>query len=60
MQILIKEMFKCIFHKNITSWKIGESDDLDLQNLENETRRVRKGMPAGFLQLETFTLEGTK
>jgi predicted SAM-dependent methyltransferase len=46
--------------KNITAWKIGESDDLDLQNLENETRRVRKGMPSGFLQLETFTLEGTK
>ena len=27
---------------------------------KNETRRVRKGMPAGFLQLETFTLESTK
>lgn len=46
--------------KNITTCKIGESNDLDLKNLENETRRVRKGMPSGFLQLETFTLEGTK
>ena len=46
--------------QNIESFKIGESNDVDLQNLENETRRVRKGMPSGFLQLETFTLEGTK
>jgi len=45
---------------NITQWLISESDDDDLKNLENETRRVKKGMPAGFLQLESMTFEGSK
>jgi citrate lyase synthetase len=45
---------------NITQWLIGDSDDMNLKNLENETRRVKKGMPAGFLQLESMTFEGTK
>ena len=33
--------------------KPGQSDDPELCNLENDGR-----MPAGFLQLETMTLEG--
>ena len=45
---------------NIESFSISESNDVDLANLENEARRVKKGMPAGFLQLESMTLEGTK
>jgi predicted SAM-dependent methyltransferase len=40
---------------NITSHKIGHSDDVILRNLENVNR-----LPDGFLQLESFTLEGVK
>ncbi len=40
---------------NIESCAIRESDDAHLRGLENEDR-----MPAGFVQLETFTLEATK
>ncbi len=46
--------------KNIESFSISESNSPDLKNLENEARRVKKGMPAGFLQLESMTFEGTK
>jgi len=38
---------------NITEHLIQQSDDPELCNLENDGR-----MPAGFLQLETMTLEG--
>jgi predicted SAM-dependent methyltransferase len=38
---------------NITEHLIQQSDDPELRNLENDGR-----MPAGFLQLETMTLEG--
>jgi predicted SAM-dependent methyltransferase len=41
--------------KDITSHRIGESNDPHLCNLENASR-----LPDGFLQLETFTLQGTK
>lgn len=40
---------------DVHSYRINESDDLALKNLENEER-----MPAGFLQLESFTLEARK
>jgi len=40
---------------DIIRYKISESDDENLRNLENETR-----MPAGFLQLESLTLEARK
>jgi predicted SAM-dependent methyltransferase len=40
---------------DIVAYKINESDDTNLVDLENEER-----MPAGFLQLETFTLEARK
>jgi predicted SAM-dependent methyltransferase len=46
--------------QNIESFSISDSNDGDLKNLENEARRVKKGMPAGFLQLESMTFEGTK
>lgn len=41
--------------KNVTSYKLQRSDDTALRNLEHETR-----MPEGFLQLQTFTMEGEK
>ena len=41
--------------KKITRWELGESDDVALKFLENEER-----LPAGFLRLESFALEGTK
>lgn len=41
--------------KNITKCKLNLSDNSRLCNLENDTR-----MPAGFLNLETIVLEGTK
>jgi predicted SAM-dependent methyltransferase len=40
---------------DVHSYRINESDDPALKNLENEER-----MPAGFLQLESFTLEARK
>jgi predicted SAM-dependent methyltransferase len=39
----------------IVKCDLGESDDPELCNLENEAR-----LPAGFLRMETITLEGTK
>lgn len=39
----------------IVRCELNESDDELLRNLENEQR-----MPAGFLRLESFTLEGTR
>lgn len=40
---------------NIEPFAIRQSNDAELRNLENASR-----MPAGFFQLETLTLEGTK
>ena len=40
---------------DVIRYKIRESGDRNLRNLENETR-----MPAGFLQLESLTLEARK
>jgi predicted SAM-dependent methyltransferase len=40
---------------NITKWDLNQSDEEPLRNLENESR-----LPAGFLQMETLTLEGKK
>jgi len=40
---------------NITKFNLNSSEDDALRNLENEKR-----LPKGFLQLESFTLEGTK
>lgn len=40
---------------NIVRFDINQSQDESLQSLENESR-----MPAGFLRLESFTLEATK
>jgi len=44
----------------LRQYAINISDDEELMNLENEARRIKKGMPAGFLQLESMTFEGTK
>jgi predicted SAM-dependent methyltransferase len=41
--------------KEITSLDLNKSEIAELNELENERR-----MPAGFLQLESFTLEGIK
>ena len=41
--------------KNIKSYKLSESDDFELKNLENVNR-----MRDGFLELESFVLEGVK
>ena len=40
---------------DITQYELNRSDAVALRGLENEAR-----MPAGFLRLETMTLEGTK
>jgi predicted SAM-dependent methyltransferase len=40
---------------DITKHQLNESEDLNLVALENDSR-----MPQGFLQLESFTLEGVK
>lgn len=40
---------------NIRNYPLNISEDKELTNLENEVR-----MPAGFLKLESFTLEATK
>jgi len=40
---------------DVVACKINESEDENLRELENEER-----MPAGFLQLETFTLEARR
>lgn len=40
---------------DIASFRLNDSNDPSLRNLENEAR-----MPAEFLQLESFTLEGRK
>jgi len=58
-ETLTQSLTQCGF-VNITQWQVGESIDPDLKDLENEARRVKKGMPAGFLQLESMTFEGTK
>jgi predicted SAM-dependent methyltransferase len=51
----LPELMRTAGFNNITSWEINKSDDPNLRNLENEER-----MPAGFLQLESMTFEGTK
>ena len=45
---------------NIEQFSINDSKDVELKNLENEARRIKKGMSPGFLQLESMTFEGTK
>jgi hypothetical protein len=40
---------------NIRSFVLGGSDDPELRGLENESR-----MPAGFLKLESITVEGER
>jgi hypothetical protein len=45
---------------NIEQFSINDSKDVELKNLENEARRIKKGMAPGFLQLESMTFEGTK
>jgi predicted SAM-dependent methyltransferase len=40
---------------NITKYDLNQSDEEPFKNLENELR-----LPAGFLQMETLTLEGKK
>jgi hypothetical protein len=39
----------------VESFRLNESNDPNLRNLENEKR-----MPEGFLQFESFTLEAVK
>lgn len=54
----LTNLFTEIGFKNINSYKICESEDKNLQNLENTEDPKRPSKK--FLQYETFTLEATK
>jgi predicted SAM-dependent methyltransferase len=51
----LRYIFAKIGFTNIRKCHLNESDDEQLQGLENKSR-----MPSGFLELETIVLEGTK
>ena len=51
----LTDLFESMGFHSVKSYKLMESNDENLQGLENISRQ-----PDGFLQLESFTLEATK
>jgi hypothetical protein len=51
----LAESMRAVGFVDVKPFKVLESDDPELQGLENVDR-----MEEGFLQLETMTLQGTK
>jgi len=51
----LKKNLQKIGFKDLNFYKLNESNDFNLKNLENESR-----LPKNFLQIESFTIEGSK